>query len=135
MLVFNIDLFQYSAHCGEGYVTRKVHCLGQCDEGERPEERKVCDSGRECGGEWFTGRWSVCSHPCGQGVQRREVVCGVEEVVGEEGRWRLVGEEQCAGRRRPRDERRCHIQRCREQWFTAGWGQVSYSGRSNSGCC
>jgi hypothetical protein len=37
---------------------------------------------------------------------------------------KLVGEELCAARKKPRDERSCHIQACKEQWFTTAWSQV-----------
>jgi hypothetical protein len=39
---------------------------------------------------------------------------------------KLVGEELCAGRKKPREERKCRIQECREAWFTTPWSQVFY---------
>ena len=100
-------------------------CLGtECRETERPQDRRQCLAARECSGEWFTGRWSVCSASCGEGRQVREVLCALAVPTGGSHLQKLVGEELCSARKKPRDERACHIQECREQWFTTPWSQV-----------
>ena len=70
-----IFLFQCSAHCGEGVRQRRVVCLGggACSPADRPVTSEACRAERTCAGEWMTGRWSVCSHGCGKGKQKRKL--------------------------------------------------------------
>lgn len=69
--------FQCSASCGSGKVHRKVTCLGQCDHDTKPHTQEECHARQPCRSEWLTGRWTVCSHSCGAGVQSRTVECVV----------------------------------------------------------
>ena len=80
-----------------------------CEQGERAE----------CGGEWVTGRWTVCSQGCGEGRQSRRVECVLEGEGGD----RLGGEGECGGRR-PRGERQCKLQECGATWYTSQWAEV-----------
>jgi len=61
----------------------------------------------------------------GEGHQTRDVLCALAVSAGGGNRLqKLAGEELCAGRKKPREERKCRIQECREAWFTTTWGQV-----------
>ena len=113
---------QCSAACGHGKIHRAVTCLGECDEASRPRAEEDCQAGAECGQEWLTGRWSVCSHQCGPGTQSRSVQC---VLTGQDGTRRLGGPGDCGDKRRPKAERRCHIQSCGPQWFTTEWSNCS----------
>jgi len=110
-----------SANCGAGLVYRRVICIGECDETIRPHTQEDCQADHPCQGEWLSGRWSPCSHSCGDGVQSRTVECS---MISEGGR-RIVPEVSCAGRRKPKVERRCHHQACMGEWFTGDWGECS----------
>ena len=97
---------------------RRVVCLGSCGEGRKPWEEEECKGERECEkGEWLTGRWSVCSHSCGEGRQYRRVEC-----VSKDGH--RVTMENCQGKRKPKEERRCRIQKCSAEWFVSEWSKV-----------
>ena len=75
--VLILILLQCSASCGSGQVHRRVTCLGQCSNVSRPHTQEECHAPVSCRSEWLTGRWTVCSHSCGQGLQTRSVECVV----------------------------------------------------------
>ena len=115
-----------SAACGQGKASRKVTCLGHCDQQARPEDQQDCEAAAECGeeeAEWLTGRWSVCSHHCGPGRQTRTVHCVLTQP--DSGTSRLGRAEDCGKKRKPRAERRCHLQQCGPQYFTSQWSSCS----------
>ena len=97
-------------------------CLGECDENYRPHIKEECELKTPCQGEWLTGRWSVCSHSCGNGVQSRTVECARNTPEGRQ----IESEESCAWKKKPKEERKCHIQSCVGEWFTEEWSEVSY---------
>jgi len=110
-----------SATCGQGKIHRKVTCLGTCNEDTEPHSVEECHAPEPCTQEWLTGRWTVCSHSCGQGVQSRSVECVVNGPNG-----KLVTNDQgCSDKRKPKTQRRCHIQRCPAEWFTTEWSKCS----------
>lgn len=110
-----------SAQCGAGLVHRRVTCLGECDENTKPHTKEDCHAPKPCKGEWLTGRWTVCSHSCGEGMQSRKVEC---TIITEDG-TQIAPEESCSDRRKPKVERRCRIQKCSAEWFTAEWSKCS----------
>ena len=116
------DWGQCSATCGHGKVHRKVTCLGHCEEASKPRAEEDCQAGEECGQEWLTGRWTVCSQHCGAGLQTRSVQC---LLTAGDGTKRLGRDEDCGDKRRPKEVRRCHIQRCGPEWFTTEWSNCS----------
>ena len=139
--VILVYFFQCSAHCGAGVRVRHVYCTGECTEADRPRNSEQCRAGRSCSGEWFTGRWSVCSHSCGEGHQTREVLCtlrtengssvlentsSVLEPGGSALEHRVVAEDLCQHRRKPRTSRKCQIQTCKPAWFYTEWSKVSF---------
>nr|XP_046912423.1 ADAMTS-like protein 1 isoform X2 [Dermatophagoides farinae] len=69
-----------------GYQTRAIYCVlsinhnvkideKQCEKIglKRPETERKCNQ-EECP-QWYEGPWSSCSETCGNGIQRRLVVC------------------------------------------------------------
>lgn len=76
-----------SAECGEGVQTRRVLCGKfdgdavraaddtDCNVNDKPKDRKVCESNKECSGQWFSGPWSSCDKECGGGKRTRKVLC------------------------------------------------------------
>ena len=43
-----MTLLQCSARCGHGQVTRRVTCLGQCDQDTRPHTQEACRAPGTC---------------------------------------------------------------------------------------
>ena len=82
-------------------ISLKVTCLGTCNEDTEPHSVEECHAPEPCTQEWLTGRWTVCSHSCGQGVQSRSVECVVNGPNG-----KLVTNDQgCSDKRKPKTQR------------------------------
>ncbi|XP_077458454.1 A disintegrin and metalloproteinase with thrombospondin motifs 9 [Stigmatopora argus] len=119
-----------SASCGRGFKSRNVRCLsslGRSIEDEncqhlnpKPSKQRRCRGGR-CP-KWKTGRWEECSASCGDGVQRREVICQV-------GNWRRVLQTDCPERSRPASSQSCRLAECPLQyrWKEGDWQACSKS--------
>ena len=113
-------MYQCSAGCGSGLTHRRVTCIGECDESSKPHSQEDCHTQAPCQGEWLSGRWTVCSHSCGNGIQTRTVVCSTGPSKGRS----IVSEKYCAGIRKPKANRNCYLQACSGIWFTEEWGEV-----------
>lgn len=85
---FSSQWSKCSVDCGKGVQTRNIVCgkldgnsvkiadeESKCEAGEKPENSKECDTGKECEGQWFNGPWSDCSKKCGGGLKKRKVLC------------------------------------------------------------
>lgn len=65
---------------------------------------------------WNTSDWVECEGMCGDGVQRREVMCVGSGGVGE------VNESHCDANTRPAETQPCNPGVC--QWTTSEWTEV-----------
>nr|CAB3219998.1 A disintegrin and metalloproteinase with thrombospondin motifs 3 [Phallusia mammillata] len=75
-----------------------AYCLSQ----PRPDTQQSCTK-PACPASWRYGNWSECSTTCGEGIQRRQVIC--------RGRSRLVSANECLGDR-PSDVQHCQVTEC-----------------------
>ncbi|KAK3727914.1 hypothetical protein QZH41_016375, partial [Actinostola sp. cb2023] len=75
-----------SKSCGKGMAVRSVLCVRSIKNDEqialkdeactktKPKSIRIC-SKQKCPPPWTIGKWTKCSVTCGQGTQRRTVVC------------------------------------------------------------
>ncbi|XP_061676169.1 thrombospondin type-1 domain-containing protein 4 [Syngnathoides biaculeatus] len=123
-----------SAHCGPGVQKREVVCLtrggvregegaGDCV-GERPAELKACNGG-PCMPitMWYSGPWTQCNVPCGNGTQRRDIIC-VRKMGND---FAVVPSSECAQMDKPAAVQECDAGDCHPQWFTTEWSACSRS--------
>ncbi|XP_022529483.2 thrombospondin type-1 domain-containing protein 4 [Astyanax mexicanus] len=123
-----------SATCGPGVQRREVLCLtrgggrggndgGECV-GEKPADMKACNGGL-CTPTalWYTGPWGQCSSPCGNGNQRRDVIC-VQKMGSD---FTVAAASKCSHLDKPSPVQTCELQPCRAQWFTTEWSTCSRS--------
>uniref|UniRef100_A0A6Q2WW13 PLAC domain-containing protein n=1 Tax=Esox lucius TaxID=8010 RepID=A0A6Q2WW13_ESOLU len=119
-----------SAQCGPGVQRREVLCLtrggregGECI-GDKPADMKACNGG-PCVPTylWYSSPWGQCSAPCGNGTQRREVIC--VEKMGTD--FRVAEISQCAQLEKPPLVQACEMEACQPQWFTTDWSACSRS--------
>ncbi|XP_071411396.1 A disintegrin and metalloproteinase with thrombospondin motifs 3-like [Pithys albifrons albifrons] len=98
--------------CGHsGYQLRTVRCLQPLPDGtnrsvhaklcrgQRPESRRACNRA-PCPAPWRAGPWSQCSVTCGEGTERRQVLCRAGE--------------RCDGER-PEPVRVCQLAPCHDE--------------------
>ncbi|XP_023685810.1 thrombospondin type-1 domain-containing protein 4 isoform X1 [Paramormyrops kingsleyae] len=118
-----------SAQCGPGIQRREVLCLssggggGDCM-GEKPLDMKACNGGRCLPVElWYTGPWSPCSSSCGNGTQRRDVIC-VQKLGSD---FNVTPSASCAHLEKPALVQTCEVGPCGPQWFTTEWSACSRS--------
>uniref|UniRef100_A0AAQ5Y9S1 ADAM metallopeptidase with thrombospondin type 1 motif, 9 n=1 Tax=Amphiprion ocellaris TaxID=80972 RepID=A0AAQ5Y9S1_AMPOC len=116
-----------SASCGRGVKSRKVSCVTKsgrpvpeenCQQlSPRPSKQRRCRGGR-CP-KWKTGNWGECSASCGDGIQRREVLCQL-------GDRRSALESGCPQRSRPASSQSCRVADCpsRYRWREGDWQTV-----------
>ncbi|XP_037068676.1 A disintegrin and metalloproteinase with thrombospondin motifs 20-like [Pollicipes pollicipes] len=125
-----------SRPCGEGVRSRSVVCYNArtsqplADDACRHVERPVAtDQCREayCG-VWNTSAWSDCSASCGQGLERRRVMC-LSAAAGAP-----LPASECDALTAPTAERACRSQRdCtggrepERHWISGAWGPCSRS--------
>ena len=69
-----------------------------CWSTKRPDATRKCAL-HACP-EWETGDWSACSVSCGEGVQRRTVICSQE-------RFKHLSHTACDAQLKPETERAC----------------------------
>ncbi|XP_051922230.1 thrombospondin type-1 domain-containing protein 4-like [Hippocampus zosterae] len=123
-----------SARCGPGVQKREVVCLtrggvregegaGGCV-GEKPAELKACNGG-PCVtvASWYSSPWTQCNVPCGNGTQRRDVVC-VQKTGND---FTVAPSAECAHADKPAAVRECEMGDCRPRWFTTEWSACSRS--------
>ncbi|XP_076826637.1 ADAMTS-like protein 4 isoform X2 [Brachyhypopomus gauderio] len=123
-----------SATCGPGTQRRDVVCLrrgvlqeggerGGCV-GDRPADLTSCNRG-PCGSStlWFTSPWGQCSSPCGNGTQRRDVIC--VQKLGTD--FTVTQASECAHLEKPSPVQPCELEACKPQWFTTEWSTCSRS--------
>ncbi|XP_029959231.1 thrombospondin type-1 domain-containing protein 4-like [Salarias fasciatus] len=122
------------AQCGPGVQRREVVCLtrggvreggggGDCV-GEKPAEMKACNGG-PCVATttWYSSPWTQCNVPCGNGTQRRDIIC-VQKMAAD---FTVVPASECAHLDKPAAVQECEMGECRPQWFTTEWSACSQS--------
>lgn len=123
-----------SAQCGPGVQKREVVCLsgggvregeggGDCV-GDKPAEMKACNGG-PCVPTtmWYSSPWTQCNVPCGNGTQRRDIIC-VQKMGND---FTVVPASECAHLDKPSAVQQCEMGECRPQWFTTEWSSCSRS--------
>uniref|UniRef100_A0A674AX03 PLAC domain-containing protein n=1 Tax=Salmo trutta TaxID=8032 RepID=A0A674AX03_SALTR len=119
-----------SAPCGPGVQRREVLCLtrggregGECL-GDKPADMKACNGG-PCAPTymWYSSPWGQCSAPCGNGTQRRDIIC--VEKMGTD--FKVAPISQCAQLEKPPSVQTCAMEACQPQWFTTEWSACSRS--------
>ncbi|XP_031432039.1 thrombospondin type-1 domain-containing protein 4 [Clupea harengus] len=121
-----------SAECGPGIQRREVVCVtrgrggeggggGDCV-GEKPADMKACNGG-PCvpTAMWFSGPWGQCSSPCGNGTQRRDIIC-VQKLGSD---YTVTPASECAHLEKPSPVQTCELFPCEPQWFTTQWSACS----------
>ncbi|XP_027011408.2 thrombospondin type-1 domain-containing protein 4 isoform X1 [Tachysurus fulvidraco] len=117
-----------SVPCGPGVQKRDVVCVSNGADGEcvkeKPGEMKACNSG-PCVAHthWFAGPWGQCSAPCGNGTQRRDVIC-VQKLGSD---FSVMPASECAHLEKPSPIQTCEVEACKAQWFTTVWSACSKS--------
>ncbi|XP_012721199.2 thrombospondin type-1 domain-containing protein 4 [Fundulus heteroclitus] len=123
-----------SAQCGPGVQKREVVCLtrGGVREGggggdcvaEKPAEMKACNKG-PCVPVtmWYSSPWTQCNVQCGEGSQRREIIC-VQKLGSN---FTVVPSTKCAHLEKPAAVQECSMGACQPQWFTTEWSACSRS--------
>ncbi|MEQ2272578.1 hypothetical protein XENORESO_000987 [Xenotaenia resolanae] len=124
-----------SAQCGPGVQRREVVCLtrGGVTEGgggggdcvaEKPSEMKACNRGLCVPVTmWYSSPWTECNVQCGDGSQRREIIC-VQKLGSN---FTVVPSTECAHLEKPAVVQECSMGECRPQWFTTEWSACSRS--------
>lgn len=123
-----------SAQCGPGVQKREVVCLtrggvreggegGDCV-GDKPAEMKACNGG-PCVpvAMWYSSPWTQCNVPCGDGTQRRDIIC-VQKMGND---FTVVPDAECAKLDKPASVQQCKMGACQAQWFTTEWSACSKS--------
>ncbi|XP_056157928.1 thrombospondin type-1 domain-containing protein 4 [Lampris incognitus] len=120
-----------SAQCGPGVQRREVVCLtrgggredGDCV-GEKPAEMKACNRGACVPTTmWYSSPWTPCNVPCGNGTQRRDIIC-VQKMGND---FTLVPPGECAHLDKPTAVQECEMGSCKPRWFTTEWSACSRS--------
>ncbi|XP_052779988.1 A disintegrin and metalloproteinase with thrombospondin motifs 9-like [Mya arenaria] len=137
----NGDWGKCSVTCGAGTQTRVVVCTllnrktvdeNHCDVAMKLENERRCEM-KECKSEdfdigviitntvvgishWRIGPWSACSTTCGEGWQRRQVICHDEKGLAD----------SCAESQKPEARQTCDAGAC-PAWVKGDWSQCSKS--------
>jgi len=112
-----------SVSCGTGQRTRTVKCMSSkfsstCDESIKPKGVSQCTE-IPCP-FWNYGQWSICSVSCGQGVQRRLVVCQLKNGT-------YLNHKACDINYKPKSKQICENRKCPQiaKWITSDWQPCS----------
>ncbi|MCI4374332.1 hypothetical protein PGIGA_G00005020 [Pangasianodon gigas] len=117
-----------AAPCGPGVQKRDVVCVSSGADGkcvkEKPADMKACNSG-PCMAHthWFAGPWGQCSAQCGNGTQRRDVIC-VQKLGND---FSVTPASECAHLEKPSPIQSCEVEPCTPQWYTTEWNACSKS--------
>uniref|UniRef100_A0A8C7ZW47 ADAM metallopeptidase with thrombospondin type 1 motif 7 n=1 Tax=Oryzias sinensis TaxID=183150 RepID=A0A8C7ZW47_9TELE len=128
------DWQKCSASCGSlGLTKRTVLCIqavsaeeqkalepSLCAHIPKPESISSCSTLMPCPADWNTGRWSKCSHTCGNGVRQRNVTCSRNTGV------------DCDPQKKPLAVTGCYIQDCLQLGDNFGDSEGSGSGMSSN---
>ncbi|XP_023808685.1 A disintegrin and metalloproteinase with thrombospondin motifs 7 [Oryzias latipes] len=128
------DWQKCSASCGSlGLTKRTVLCIQAvsaeeqkalepsfCAHIPKPESISSCNTLMPCPADWNTGRWSKCSHTCGNGVRQRNVTCSRNTGV------------DCDPQKKPLAVTECYIQDCLQLGDNFGDSEGSGSGMSSN---
>ncbi|XP_078588729.1 thrombospondin type-1 domain-containing protein 4-like isoform X2 [Branchiostoma floridae x Branchiostoma japonicum] len=118
-----------SVPCGRGQRTREVNCVtntgevrpdAECNLRIRPRLAEDCDMG-QCANSWFYSDWGKCSSDCGNGIQKRNVLC----ILSQDHDLPLGS---CDGKKKPSETQSCDMDSCNRNsahWFSGPWGQCS----------
>ncbi|XP_062848683.1 thrombospondin type-1 domain-containing protein 4 [Trichomycterus rosablanca] len=117
-----------SSSCGPGVQKREVVCVssgvdGECVK-EKPAEMKACNAG-PCTPDtlWFTGPWGQCNSHCGNGIQRRDVIC----VQKKGSDFSMMPTSECSHLEKPSLIQTCQQEECKPQWYSTEWSACSRS--------
>ncbi|XP_049591165.1 ADAMTS-like protein 1 isoform X3 [Syngnathus scovelli] len=125
---------QCSASCGVGLMSRTVACARRPSVGSnstevlpnenchdpKPNPIQACNR-FDCPPTWETQEWGKCSSRCGNGVEKRRVVCKQRLA---DGSFLELPDPFCPAKV-PASQRLCSTeQRCPPQWVTS-WSQCS----------
>ncbi|MFT7806324.1 ADAMTS-like protein 1 isoform X1 [Arapaima gigas] len=123
-----------SATCGVGLQTRLVSCVHprshsnnqtitasdkEC-QGPKPTLVQACNR-FDCPPMWKEQEWEPCSHSCGNGTQRREVLCKQRLADGSE----LELPDTFCSMPPPDTVQPCIWKTCPPRWIPAEWSQCS----------
>ncbi|XP_069766264.1 A disintegrin and metalloproteinase with thrombospondin motifs 7-like isoform X2 [Narcine bancroftii] len=122
-----------SASCGDaGIMRRTTLCIqsvgldeqralqaSDCQHVARPEDSAPCNREIPCPSDWSLGSWSECSVTCGEGVQRRNIMCLNNTNM------------TCSVETKPAADRPCHLPPCPVLWPGSTLHDWSGSGASS----
>ncbi|KAF5279337.1 hypothetical protein FQR65_LT15410 [Abscondita terminalis] len=152
-----------SVTCGKGAKTRRAYCnvdghiynASSCNLDELPTQRVTFTENNHvvvleenCSRKpcvfWWTDSWGECNVTCGEGVQKRDIFCRVEDS-------NTVNDQYCKDLLKPNGSRMCHKPKCEEyspynreeemeyvfentlhtnseyKWITAAWSKCTKS--------
>ncbi|XP_065066559.1 A disintegrin and metalloproteinase with thrombospondin motifs 9-like [Rhopilema esculentum] len=111
-----------SVTCGTGVRRRSVKCksstTSSCMETKKPATTMSCNE-MSCP-FWNYGQWTMCSASCGQGEQRRLVVCQSSNGT-------YLNDAACDEKFKPKKRQICENRKCPEiaRWSTSEWQPCS----------
>ncbi|XP_038659917.1 ADAMTS-like protein 1 isoform X2 [Scyliorhinus canicula] len=111
---------QCSQSCGGGVQTRRALCKQRMADGSfvdvaeercltpKPGVHRICGD-VDCPTEWLASDWLQCSTTCGDGSQRRDVIC---RKIGRDGIPITLNNSNCSSLPRPAELRSCSFPLC-----------------------